>query len=308
MNILNLSFLLNVETMEHEKLICDLVEWLELNLDKPLNIKKVAQRAGYSRWHLQRVFRKVTGQKLASYIRRRRLAKSAMELRLTSQSVLDVALKYCFDSQQSFTRAFRHQFSVPPGKYRQALEWDTRGIVPPIHRKEYIQPMVSYTMLNDFILVGIKRKYSCILDDIVIKRQTMCSIFWHEFLSGIDKALSIPPLLYGIHESHPNKNKENEQEVYYVTAILPEHLFINIAGVNLFTVTGGNYVKFSYTGPVDELANFFISVYDICIPSLNIIRRPGVDVELYYKNTEQDLNTRPSWICCEYYVPVFVQR
>lgn len=294
--------------MEHEDLVYELIEWIELNLDKSLSVNQVARKAGYSQWHLQRVFRKVTGQKLASYIRNRRLAKSAMELRLTSQSVLDIALKYCFDSQQSFTRAFRNQFSVTPGKYRQALEWDTKGIVPPIHRKEYIQPMVNYTKLNDFILVGIKRKYSCRLDDIVTKRQSMCSIFWREFLSDIDNSPSIPPLLYGIHEAHPNKNKENEQEVYYVTAMSPEHLSINIAGVSLFTVTGGNYVKFTYTGSVEELADFFISIYDICIPSLNIIRRPGVDVELYYKVTEQDLYMRPSWICCEYYVPVFVQR
>ena len=266
--------------MEHVELVYDLTEWIELNLDKPLSVNRVARKAGYSQWYLQRVFRAVTGQKLASYIRHRRLAKCAIALRLTSQSVLDIALKYRFDSQQSFTRAFRHQFSVPPAKYRQTLEWDTKGIVPPIRRKESIQPVVNFTKLNDFIIMGTRRNYSCILDDIIIKRQAMCSSFWRDFLSNFNKASSIPPLFYGIHESHPNKNKENEQEICYTTGILPEHLSFNISSASLFTVTGGDYVKFSYDGPVEALADFFISIYDIYIPSLNIVRRSGVDIEI----------------------------
>lgn len=294
--------------MEYEELVYDLAEWIELNLDKPLSVNRVARKAGYSQWHLQRVFRAVTGQKLASYIRHRRLAKCAIALRLTSQSVLDIALKYRFDSQQSFTRAFRHQFSVPPGKYRQALEWDTKGIVPPIRRKASIQPVVNFTKLNDFIIMGIRRNYSCILDEIIIKRQAMCSNFWCDFLSKINKTSSIPPLLYGIHESHPNKNKENEQETCYTTGILPEHLSLNTSSANLFSVTGGDYVKFSYDGPVEALADFFISIYDIYIPSLNIVRRSGVDIELYYTLDDTDLSMNSEWINCEYYIPVSVKE
>ncbi|PPS57908.1 hypothetical protein CRX72_08025 [Pantoea sp. BRM17] len=66
--------------------------------------------SGYSKWHLQRMFKEVTGHAIGAYIRARRLSKAAVALRLTSRPILDIALQYRFDSQQTFTRAFKKQF------------------------------------------------------------------------------------------------------------------------------------------------------------------------------------------------------
>ncbi len=76
----------------------------EHNLDQSLLLDDVANKAGYTKWYFQRLFKKVTGVTLASYIRARRLTKAAVELRLTKKTILEIALKYQFDSQQSFTR------------------------------------------------------------------------------------------------------------------------------------------------------------------------------------------------------------
>ncbi len=72
-----------------------------------LSLDNVAAKAGYSKWHLQRMFKDVTGHAIGAYIRARRLSKSAVALRLTARPILDIALQYRFDSQQTFTRAFR---------------------------------------------------------------------------------------------------------------------------------------------------------------------------------------------------------
>ncbi len=104
--------------MNQEVIIRDLQDWLENNLDKSLSLDEVAARSGYSKWHLQRMFRSVTGNALGSYIRTRRLSRAATELCLQDQSILDIALQSGFDSQQSFSRAFKRQFSQTPGAYR----------------------------------------------------------------------------------------------------------------------------------------------------------------------------------------------
>lgn len=52
------------------------------------------------------MFKDVTGHAIGAYIRARRLSKSAVALRLTARPILDIALQYRFDSQQTFTRAF----------------------------------------------------------------------------------------------------------------------------------------------------------------------------------------------------------
>ena len=81
---------------------------LEGHLDQPLSLDNVAAKAGYSKWHLQRMFKDVTGHAIGAYIRARRLSKSAVALRLTARPILDIALQYRFDSQQTFTRAFKN--------------------------------------------------------------------------------------------------------------------------------------------------------------------------------------------------------
>ena len=96
--------------MDQAGIIRDLLIWLEGHLDHPLSLDNVAAKAGYSKWHLQRMFKDVTGHAIGAYIRARRLSKSAVALRLTARPILDIALQYRFDSQQTFTRAFKKQF------------------------------------------------------------------------------------------------------------------------------------------------------------------------------------------------------
>lgn len=95
--------------MDQAGIIRDLLSWLESHLDQPLSLDNVAAKAGYSKWHLQRMFKDITGNAIGAYIRARRLSKAAVALRLTSRPILDIALQYRFDSQQTFTRAFKKQ-------------------------------------------------------------------------------------------------------------------------------------------------------------------------------------------------------
>ena len=66
--------------MDQAGIIRDLLSWLEGHLDQPLSLDNVAAKAGYSKWHLQRMFKDVTGHAIGAYIRARRLSKSAVAL------------------------------------------------------------------------------------------------------------------------------------------------------------------------------------------------------------------------------------
>ncbi|MDY4388695.1 MULTISPECIES: helix-turn-helix domain-containing protein [Pectobacterium] len=101
-----------------EKIVDDLIKWIEDNVNRPLYISDVAEQAGYSKWHLQRIFHQYTGENLASYIRKRKLSLAARDLNRTNERVIDISQKYGFDSQQSFTRSFSKAFNVSPIAYR----------------------------------------------------------------------------------------------------------------------------------------------------------------------------------------------
>ncbi len=95
-----------------------ILDWIEENLETPLSLEKVSQRSGYSKWHLQRMFKKETGHSLGQYIRNRKLTEIALKLKDSNEPILYLAERYGFESQQTLTRTFKNYFSVPPHKYR----------------------------------------------------------------------------------------------------------------------------------------------------------------------------------------------
>ncbi|SPW28305.1 right oriC-binding transcriptional activator [Edwardsiella tarda] len=107
---------------QHQLLVDALIQWIEQNLDKRILIDDIADRAGYSKWYLQRLFKEVTGYNLAAYVRRRRLIRAAAELQRSNKKIMEITLQYGFDSQQTFSRAFKRRYGTSPGSYRQRAD------------------------------------------------------------------------------------------------------------------------------------------------------------------------------------------
>ena len=72
------------------QVIDTIVEWIDDNLHQPLRIDDIARHAGYSKWHLQRLFLQYKGESLGRYIRERKLLLVARDLRDTDQRVYDI--------------------------------------------------------------------------------------------------------------------------------------------------------------------------------------------------------------------------
>jgi AraC family transcriptional regulator len=95
------------------------IAYIEDNLEGDIDIIKAAEIACCSTYHLQRIFLAVNGLSVAEYIRRRRLTLAARELLSGNAKVIDIALKYGYNSPDSFTRAFRNLHNVTPQAARE---------------------------------------------------------------------------------------------------------------------------------------------------------------------------------------------
>ncbi|MBZ6410060.1 MAG: helix-turn-helix domain-containing protein [Kalamiella piersonii] len=104
--------------MMSDAFIHDLIDWIDNNIEARLDLDTVSERAGYSKWHLQRIFKEHPGSPLGEYIRIKKLKKSADRLTTTNEPILNVAISLGFDSQQSFNRSFKRQYGVAPGAWR----------------------------------------------------------------------------------------------------------------------------------------------------------------------------------------------
>lgn len=94
------------------------MDYIEDNIDKGIDIEKVAKAACCSVYHFQRMFSFITDVTLSEYIRRRRLTLAAQELQNTEIKIIDLALKYGYDSHESFSRAFQKIHGVLPSLAR----------------------------------------------------------------------------------------------------------------------------------------------------------------------------------------------
>jgi len=289
--------------MDQAGIIRDLLSWLESHLDQPLALDNVAAKAGYSKWHLQRMFKDVTGHAIGAYIRARRLSKSAVALRLTARPILDIALQYRFDSQQTFTRAFKKQFAVTPALYRRSPDWRVLASHPPMRLGEFTMPKHDFVTLPPMQLIGTTQSYTCALEEISDFRNQMRIQFWREFLSNSPK---IPPEMYGLHEPRPSLEKDDEQEVFYTTALTPEMANGYLSNAQPVLLEGGDYISFAYEGSPHGFQDFILTVYGTCMPMLNLTRRKGQDIEHFYPQHEEprEDGEPPSHIRCEYLVPI----
>lgn len=96
------------------------LEYIENNLAEDIDLSIVAQKACCSSYNFQRMFSFITDIPLAEYIRRRRLTQAALELQNSNAKVIDIALKYGYDSPVSFSRAFTNIHGITPNEAKQS--------------------------------------------------------------------------------------------------------------------------------------------------------------------------------------------
>lgn len=94
--------------------ISSALRYIEDNICEELKIEDIAAKAYVSAFHFQKIFSVLCGFTVSEYIRNRRLTLAAEELSGSDSKVIDVALKYGYDSPDSFTRAFTKFHGVSP--------------------------------------------------------------------------------------------------------------------------------------------------------------------------------------------------
>ncbi|WP_047981868.1 AraC family transcriptional regulator [Ornithinibacillus contaminans] len=104
--------------MDSLKAMNHAIDYIEKNLTNTIDYKEVARIAQCSEYHFKRMFSYLAGVSLSAYIRNRRLTLAAFELKDSNPKVIDIAVKYGYQSADSFTRAFQSLHGVTPSEAR----------------------------------------------------------------------------------------------------------------------------------------------------------------------------------------------
>ena len=130
--------------MEYHERIQRVIDYIEARIYDDISIEETARQAFMSVPHLYRIFPYIAGCTVGTYIRKRRLTLSAQALRDTDQRIIDIAVNYGFESQESYIRSFKQMFGVTPGEYRKTKNFITlySKLQLPKRREIVMQPEV----------------------------------------------------------------------------------------------------------------------------------------------------------------------
>lgn len=94
------------------------IDYMENNMERRINLDNISKNIGYSKFYLNRIFTEYTGITIYKYLQNRRLTVAAQKLVESDKPITQIAYEAGYDTQQSFSFAFKQVYLCPPKIYR----------------------------------------------------------------------------------------------------------------------------------------------------------------------------------------------
>ncbi len=270
------------------------IDFIEDRLDDDLDTAEVARHAGVSHWHFQRIFKALTQETLKTYIRSRRLAGALEALASTDQRVIEIALAAGFQSQESFTRAFKAAFGLAPAEYRR------RGTRHQFLRKPrfdagYLDHLQAAKLSlepefheqPELVLVGMRTRFHG-PESHKNNLARRLPALWAAFLPRLAEVpMAVQGCCYGI----VRPCREDADELEYLAAIEVRGDAPAPPGMVKRRLPGGRYARFTHRGEVARLDQTVNYIYGGWLARSGLRHSHGADIETYgagYHPTSED--------------------
>ena len=112
-------------TIKHKEIQADyrnrinrVFKFIDENLEADLSLNTISEIAFFSPFHFHRVFKFITGETLSEYVSRRRIEKSALDLLHKNVTITEIAHKFGFSDNSSYSRTFKKLFGISPTAFK----------------------------------------------------------------------------------------------------------------------------------------------------------------------------------------------
>lgn len=279
------------------------VDFVEDHLDEPFELVEVARVAGLSRWHFQRTFKALTGDTLKSYIRSRRLAVSLDRLLSTDMRIIDIAILAGYETQESYTRAFKKAVGVTPNEYRKLgnrrlhlakVQFDADYLA---HVGQNISLAPRLEEWPPMRLVGLRTTFYG-SDSEKNNIGDQLPDLWDRFVPRLDEIDStVPGRCY---EVIRQETADGERLVYDAAIEVERSPEVLPEGMVTLVLPPARRAVFAHRGPASDLDHSVNYVYSTWLTQSGARHTGGADVEIYgpaYQPTSPDSEI-------EYSIPV----
>jgi AraC family transcriptional regulator len=287
--------------MDSLRRLNDAIGYIEENLLEDIDYKEVARRAYCSEYHFQRMFSYLAGVSLSEYIRRRRLSLAAFELMNSKARILDIAIKYGYNSPDSFTRAFQSLHGITPSEARKS-----RQSLKAFPRMTFQLTIKGVSELNygivekeAFNLVGFKKRVPIIFNGVNPEISAMWQSLDMEKINTLKQLSNVEPmgLLSASTNFSEGRMEEKGELDHYIGVATTNECPKNLTKLE---VPASTWAVFEAVGPFpNTLQDVWGRIYSEWFPSSNY--QIAVGPELLW-NENKDV-TSPTFRS-EIWVPV----
>ncbi len=280
------------------------LKYLEDNLQGEANLEQAAREANCSAFHFFRMFEVITGISPGEYLRRRRLSEAALVLSHGDAKVIEVALRFGYESPDAFARAFRREFGVLP---RDARKAGTR-----LHRF----PPLSFSIVlkgDKAMQYRIENGKALKLAGLSLRVKTkdgsnfaVISDYWDRVMTDdrweplCAKAKAVGENGLGVVGVCRDFDMASGEFTYGIAIEEPSEMKDMPKGTELFPVPASNWAKFTNYGPVRPNFQTLIKrIFSEWLPTSDWEHAGTAEIEFYPPG---DMIS-PDY-SCEYWVPV----
>ncbi|MBP1961859.1 AraC family transcriptional regulator [Paenibacillus aceris] len=245
------------------------LNYLEQNLTEEIDFKEAARITMCSEFHFKRMFSFLAGVSLSEYIRRRRLTLAAFELNHSAIKIIDVAVKYGYNSPDSFTRAFQIMHGITPTEARETGQ--TLKAYPRLTFQLSIKggDVMNYRIEEKeaFRIVGLMKRVPIIFEGVNPEIAAMWGSLNAELIQELKALSNVSPrgLISGSTNFSEGRMDEKGELDHYIGAATslecPDHLAS-------LEVPASSWAVFEAVGPFpDTLQNVWGRIYSEWFPS-----------------------------------------
>ena len=243
--------------------------YIEEHLTEEIDYSEVSKIAYCSEYHFKRMFSFLAGISLSEYIRRRRLTLAALDLKDRDLRIIDVAVKYGYNSADSFSRAFHSLHGILPSEARS--ENTQLKAYPRMTFQLSIQGgcEMNYRIVEKeaFKLVGFKKRVPVIFEGVNPEIEKMTELLTPEIIKQLKLMSNVEPtgiISASTNFSEGRMEERGELDHYIGVATSSDET----AELDVLKIEASTWAVFESIGPFPEtLQNVWGRIYSEWFPS-----------------------------------------
>ncbi len=274
----------------------DALKFIEDNLDKKITLDDIAKVAFRSKFDFAKTFVILTGMNLSDYIRGRRLTVAVKDLK-QSEKVMNVAFKYCYESPESFSKAFKKLHGISPSKVKH-YEGKINAVIPlSISVVLKGEEKINYRIIKkeSFDIVGLSKEVTT-KDGENFK---IVPMFWQEtLLSDEYKVLCKNAGPFGV-MGVCNDFDESAEKFDYLIAVEGSNIK-ELDNLVTIKVQAQEWAVFECLGALpDSLQKTILKIYSEWLPATHYEHAGTQELEVYLPGDTSSPNYK-----CELWIPI----